>query len=641
MRWRRAAGNTLMKANDILNYLYAALVAMIVLAGEWGLNLLMENDLPPYFLAYPAVFVVAMLWGTGAAILVGLLTGLIGSYLFFPYYHNIILTGPRELAILLMFLAMAMAIAIVVPSFLQKRRLEEQRKMDRRLVATLESIGDAFLACDSAWGLVYINAQAERLLSVRRQEVIGRNCWEVFRLPQGSRLEEEYRRAAGGETRDFEYFFAPLGRWFRNRCFPAAGGGISVYFIDVTAQKQAETQLVALHAKLLAALESMSDAVLIYEPEGNYIEFNEALATFLRFSGKEQCPRSFEEFDALFEVLEMDGQPVSMDRWAVPRAPRGEACTNVEQQLRRKDTGERWTGSFNFAPIRDEQGGTSGVVATARDITGQRRMADELKKAKEAAEAANQAKSRFLAVLSHDLRTPLNAIIGFSELVLMDERAALLDLAQKENIQRISGAGRHILHIIEGLLNLSAIEAGKIILHKERMNAGEFLRGLRKTYEMLASERGIRIESELRTSSIIEVDHHRLWDVMNNLVSNAIKYTPSGGAVTIGAYDGKGTVVVFVRDTGVGISKEDLERIFLPFERAKHQPMSGECQKSVGLGLAICRQLVELHGGSLWVESTVGRGSCFFFQLAAVATGGELGRSSHRDASRHPPAMDV
>ena len=251
-------------------------------------------------------------------------------------------------------------------------------------------------------------------------------------------------------------------------------------------------------------------------------------------------------------------------------------------------------------------------------IIRQRRSDKALKEMADKATAANEAKSRFLATMSHDLRTPLNAVIGFSELLLIEPASKDLGSNQKESIKIIADAGRHLLNIVTGLLNLSAIESGRIILKKETIDLKTMLEDISKQYVLLAGQKGIKWCCDVNLTKPVLADRHRILEVLNNLVSNALKFTQPGGSITLGAWESKDEVTIFVKDTGTGIGKEDLERIFLPFEQ-------GECPgvykqgKSLGLGLAICRKFVDLHGGKLVVESATGEGSCFTVILPNTA----------------------
>jgi signal transduction histidine kinase len=227
-------------------------------------------------------------------------------------------------------------------------------------------------------------------------------------------------------------------------------------------------------------------------------------------------------------------------------------------------------------------------------------------------EAANRHKSEFLANMSHELRTPLNAIIGFSE-VLLDPSLSVTDDERSQFLTDVLGSGKHLLNLINEVLDLAKIEAGKMELQIEPSLLQDVVEAVSNTMRSLAVKKSIdlRVGSDERLAPF-PMDGARVKQVLLNLVGNAIKFTPEGGKVWVRA-DGKdGTARVEVGDTGPGIPVEDQERIFLEFQQAGSD--AGKPQ-GTGLGLALAKKFVEMHGGRIWVESEVGKGSRFFFTL--------------------------
>jgi signal transduction histidine kinase len=253
-------------------------------------------------------------------------------------------------------------------------------------------------------------------------------------------------------------------------------------------------------------------------------------------------------------------------------------------------------------PNRDEVG------ALAADVN---RMSDELQRAHSELEIASARKSQYVTDMSHELRTPLNAIIGFSE-VLHEQMFGELNERQLGYVEDVLEAGKHQLSLINDLLDLAKIEAGKMELELSEVAVPEVLRSA----VSLSSERASRerIELELTTEPeeiTISADDRRLRQVVFNLLSNAVKFTPEEGRVDVSARLEDGQVEFAVADTGPGIAPGELETIFEEFGQASN----GKQSEGTGLGLPLSRKLVELHGGRLWVESTVGRGSTFRFTL--------------------------
>jgi signal transduction histidine kinase len=225
---------------------------------------------------------------------------------------------------------------------------------------------------------------------------------------------------------------------------------------------------------------------------------------------------------------------------------------------------------------------------------------------------ASKNKSEFLANMSHELRTPLNAIIGFSD-VLLEGMFGALNPKQQEYLTDIRGSGAHQLSLINDILDLSKVEAGRMELDLALVSIPEAIAtGITLVHER-AVNHGILLGSEVaRDLPLIEADGRKLKQVILNLLTNAVKFTPAGGRVVARADARDGEIVISVADTGVGIDLADQERIFAEFEQTKH---GKSAEEGTGLGLTLCKKLVELHGGRIWVESESGAGSTFTFTL--------------------------
>jgi signal transduction histidine kinase len=228
--------------------------------------------------------------------------------------------------------------------------------------------------------------------------------------------------------------------------------------------------------------------------------------------------------------------------------------------------------------------------------------------AKEAAEKANRMKSMFLATMSHELRTPLNAVIGFSQLMEEETFGPLGSPRYREYTGLVQKAGRHLLDLINDILDMSKIEAGKLELHRERID----IRLLVSECSMLMRERakqaGIALQEEVPSEALqVDADHRAIKQILLNLLSNAIKFTPAGGRVVTRAVQAGRSVAISVEDTGVGIPADQLYRLGNPFVQLRNS--AGSTHEGTGLGLALVRSLAEMHGGQLRIESVEGRGT--------------------------------
>jgi len=252
-------------------------------------------------------------------------------------------------------------------------------------------------------------------------------------------------------------------------------------------------------------------------------------------------------------------------------------------------------------------------VMVSRDITDQIALEQALRRAKEQAERANNAKSEFLSRVSHELRTPLNAMLGFTQLLELEE----LEDPSNEYVEQISKAGDHLLSLINEVLDIARIESHNVLFQIEPIPAIDAVQEVIDLTAPLAARAGVSLHGPQGDDGIlVEADRQRLLQVLLNLLSNAIKYNHEGGRVEVTVDEHDGVVALTVLDTGPGLSEDQIERVFIPFDRLglEHSGIEG-----TGVGLSVSRALTEGMGGELTVSSTVGVGSAFRVEL--VATG--------------------
>jgi signal transduction histidine kinase len=249
------------------------------------------------------------------------------------------------------------------------------------------------------------------------------------------------------------------------------------------------------------------------------------------------------------------------------------------------------------------------------------RMNDELGRLYEALETASRHKSEFLASMSHELRTPLNAIIGFSQ-VLKEQMYGELNAKQAEYVEDVLSSGQHLLNLINDILDLAKVEAGRMELQRTTFDLSEVLENAMALVRERATRQGVALTTTIDPSvGLLDGDERKVKQILFNLLSNAVKFTPGGGGVTLAASVVDDHVEISVSDTGVGISAEDQIRIFEEF----YQVGPGKMQEGTGLGLALTRRLVELHHGLLSVKSQPGVGSTFKVTLPLRQPGSTAG----------------
>jgi PAS domain S-box-containing protein len=267
-----------------------------------------------------------------------------------------------------------------------------------------------------------------------------------------------------------------------------------------------------------------------------------------------------------------------------------------------------WIESTARALLIGADGQAAEIIIVSRDITERKCAEDELAAAYARAEAASATKSRFLANMSHELRTPLNAIIGFSEIIRRELFGPVGPARYKEYAQLIQDSGGHLLELINDILDMSKIEAGKFDLRLEPIDLDDLIRSSLKLVETRAQQARLIIALELgEDKPHIHADRRAIKQVLLNLLTNSIKFTPPGGAITISVQSLSDGIALQVRDTGIGIAEKDLPRVTMPFEQVTHDPMLA--QAGSGLGLALVQSLVALHMGTLKIDSMPGEGT--------------------------------
>ncbi|MGA3239418.1 MAG: ATP-binding protein [Bryobacteraceae bacterium] len=344
-------------------------------------------------------------------------------------------------------------------------------------------------------------------------------------------------------------------------------------------------------------IRSMGEALIVTGPDRTIRTVNQEALTMLGYSEEELL-----------------GQPTALVLSANGSDAEIAGSTGAELEYRTK-SGARIPVLFSASPMRGEDGRDAGQVWLAQDITARKVVEAQLREAKQQAEAANQAKSEFLSRTSHELRTPLNAILGFGQLL------EIVDLEEddRESLEQIMKAGRHLLCLINEVLDIAGIESGRRSLSREPVRIGDVARDALDMTRGLALARSIEIRTELglQEDDYVVADRQRLQQVLLNLLSNAVKYNRAGGTVTLTCEDRtEGEVRISVRDTGLGIPPEDLAKLFVPFERLGAAEAGIE---GTGLGLASSRIFVEAMNAVMGVDSVVGEGSVFWLDLQRAA----------------------
>ena len=354
----------------------------------------------------------------------------------------------------------------------------------------------------------------------------------------------------------------------------------------------------------VAIVEESPTSVMITDFQGNIEYVNRKFSLLTGYAQEEVIGRN-----PRFLKSGVQQPEVYTNLWktiAGGREWRGELCN-------RKKSGELYWELAAISAIRDSEGDISHYLAVKEDITDRKVMEGQLWQAKATAEAANRAKSRFLADMSHELRTPLNSILGFSQLMELQGGESLSD-KQREYLRWIRDGGEHLLDMVNDVLDLSKVEAGKIELEKAPFDPGALIRRVLTTVRSLAAKKHLHIDTALpKEPGVLDADEVRVKQILYNLLSNAIKFTEREKRIGVEAKSDHGELAVTVWDEGIGIPADQQGKLFQKFSRVD-SPQSKEIKGS-GLGLWICREIIRAHGGQIWVESHEGRGSTFAFTL--------------------------
>ncbi len=397
-----------------------------------------------------------------------------------------------------------------------------------------------------------------------------------------------------------------------------AQGAIIGYLLigtDNTARKQVEAEQKLLDQRLRdqqfytrSLIESNIDALMTTDPRGIITDVNQQMEALTGCTRDELIGAPFKNYFTDPDRAEA----------GIKQVLSGSKVTDYELTARARD-GKETVVSYNATTFHDRDRKLQGVFAAARDVTERKRIERtlqennvELERAKAAAEKANLAKSDFLSSMSHELRSPLNAILGFAQLINSDTPPPTP--AQAASIDQILHAGWYLLDLINEILDLAQIESGKLALSREPTSLADVMLECQAMIEPQAQKRGIKmIFPHSDAPYFVDADRTRLKQILINLLSNAIKYNKANGSVVVDCAMGRpGRIRVRVKDTGAGLPKDMLLQLFQPFNRLGQERSEEE---GTGIGLVMSKRLVELMGGHIGVESTVGSGSVFWFEL--------------------------
>lgn len=508
----------------------------------------------------------------------------------------------------------------------RKRSEEKLKKSEEKYQSVVNNVKEVIFQTDADGLWTFLNPAWEEITGFTLDESIGQNFlnyvhpddrqknYEKF-VPLIERKKEYCRHVIRYLTKDggFRWIevFARLTLDDEDKIIGTTGT-----LSDITDRVIAEEEIIKSKAQLNAILDNIPLLSWLKNDSLRYIAVNEPFASSLHLKA-----------DDIVGMTDLEIFPESI------------AIKNIEDDLEVIKAGKhkfvelpiiidgetkQWVESFK-TPIFNENGEVIGITGLERDITERKKSEEELKKAREVADKANRAKSIFLANMSHEIRTPMNAILGFAELL----KNQISDKKQKDYLNGISISGNNLLRLINDILDLSKIEAGKIDIQNETVNVFSLLSEIRQIFSLkiLEKELSFSIDIAQELPHYLFLDEMRLRQIFLNLVGNSIKFT-NRGSVTVKIYcdnidNLKNTLNLYIEviDTGIGIAKDEQSSIFEAFKQQEGQ--STRKYGGTGLGLTITKRLVELMNGNIFIESEVGRGTTFKLKFTEIKIASE------------------
>ncbi|HET9530731.1 MAG TPA: ATP-binding protein [Blastocatellia bacterium] len=552
---------------------------------------------------------------------------------------------------------------------LAERERAEAEAAREQVADILESIADTFSVYDREWRVTYINKEAEKLLprlGLTREDVLGKNLWELYPDLAGSVIYEQYHRAVAEQAPvEFEIFYPPLDGWYEARAYPSKDG-LTVYWQDITERKQMEQEREQLLAREQAARAEAErrwrESQLLAAATRQFsssLQLQDLLPTICRtareiadadgaaFILREGNQVHYAEEDAIEPLWK--GQRFPITRCASGYAILEQKPAIIEDiyadpRLPIEASESRFVKSLVLVPVRSHNPlGAIGVYWARERKAGDRevmllealadaahialintQLYEQTKAAGEQAEEANRLKDEFLATVSHELRTPLNAMLGWTRMLRM---GSLDEPTYERALETIERNAKSQAQLIEDLLDVSRIISGKMRLDVQPVELASIIRAALDSVRPAADAKSIRLNAALdpRAGPVLG-DPTRIQQIVWNLLSNAIKFTPRDGQVQVRLERVNSHIEITVSDTGIGIKPDFLPSVFDRFRQA--DSTLTRRQPGLGLGLAIVRHLVELHGGSIHPYSAgEGQGATFTVKFPSMLV---------RDADRLP-----
>ena len=504
-----------------------------------------------------------------------------------------------------------------------RRQAQAIQESEERLRLTIDTALDAVINADARGVITGWNAQAELIFGLSRAEALGQALDQTI-IPEAYRDAHRqglahYLSTGEGPVLNERIEISALRR--DGTEFPVElaivpvqsrdGVSFSAFVRDITERNQAEAERLRLSSYNQLLLDSTGEGIYGIDTDGNCTFINRAAARILGVTAEEVLGRNMHQ---TAHHSHADGSAYPNEDCPIYRASQAGQSCRVEDDVFWRSNGTSFPVEYFSSPIVSE-GRLQGAVITFADITQRKAAEAELVRAKEAAEASSRTKSQFLANMSHELRTPMNAILGYSEMLQEEAEEEGLD-SFTPDLQKIQSAGRHLLALINDILDLSKIEAGKMELYLEDFNLAEVIADVASTVQTLVTKKNNRLEvSCLPDVGVMRGDLTKVRQSLFNLLSNAAKFTENG-VVSLRVRREDKFYVFDVQDTGIGMTAEQIAGLFEAFSQA--DASTTRKYGGTGLGLAITRRFCRMMGGDATVQSVPDTGSTFTMRLPVL-----------------------
>lgn len=515
----------------------------------------------------------------------------------------------------------------------------DSREQHEKYQRVLNNIPISIYEKDEAGRYTFVNEEMARFLDRSVDTIVGQSVHELFPPEIAARFEEDDQRLRSGEVSSI-LLEIPVERngeasWLltgKSLLLPNARSRspISGFTIDITQRRWAESELAYQQELIRRVIDTDPNPIFVKHRDGHYLLANRAFAEMVETPFERLIHKDpIEIFDSPDEAARIRRNDRKVLETGKPLV--------IEEPITKSD-GSTHVYLITKTPLRMSDDSVS-VLGVAVDITKERAAKDELRRAKEWAEAATNAKSEFLAMMSHEIRTPMNGVIGMTSLL----QDTLLDEEQRDYVDTIRSSGEALLTIVNDILDFSKIESGNATLDNQLFSLRETIEAVHDLLGARPESRALALCYEISPDvpELIVSDPVRVRQVLTNLISNALKFTNQGGVLTTVSISPDEeaekrsdlSLLISVQDTGIGISPVKLPTLFTPFVQV--DPAATQQFEGTGLGLAISKRLIELMGGEIWVESLEQVGSVFSFTLRIPAKS-----ESSSESTEPAPALD-